>query len=85
MCKSHCHLIFLNRIAILQFEHLERQCDEWRWGRQFYPKIRCHGNVPWTLERSGKEGQITNLRSNTYHMVKISLKLVQSLDPEITG
>jgi len=32
-------------IAILQFIS-EHKCDEWRCGRQFYPKIGCYGNVP---------------------------------------
>ena len=36
---------------------------------RFYPKIGCHGNVPWAI---GKEGKIGNLGSNTYHMVKTS-------------
>jgi len=30
-------------------------------------KIGCHGNVPLAI---GKRGQIRNLRSNTYHMVR---------------
>ena len=31
------------------------------------PKIGCHGNVPWAIEKGGEVG---NLRSNSYHMVK---------------
>jgi len=37
----------------------------------FDPKIGFHGKVPWAI---GKGGQIGNLRSNAYHMVKIWLK-----------
>jgi len=39
----------------------------------FGPKIGCHGNVLWAIR---KRGQIGNLRSNTYHMVKICWKSV---------
>ena len=34
----------------------------------FDPKTSCHGNVRGAI---GKGGQIGNVRSNTYHMVKI--------------
>jgi len=38
------------------------------------PKIGCHGNVPWAI---GKDGHIGNLRSNTYHTMKMWWTSVQ--------
>ena len=62
--------------------------SEWRYAKPFWnakttnenesadfahfdTKIGCHGNVPWAI---AKDGQTGNLRSNTYHMVKILWK-----------
>ena len=42
----------------------------------FNPRISCHGNV---LDRSEKEDQISNLRSNTYHTMKIWWKSVRCI------
>jgi len=35
---------------------------------QISPKIRCHGNVPWVIEK--KDVQIKYIQTNTYHLVK---------------
>ena len=36
-----------------------------------FDSIGCHGSKATAVERTEKEGQISNLQSNTYHMVKI--------------
>ena len=42
--------------------------DEWSDFANFDRKIGCHGNVHWAIREMG---QIDNLRSNAYAMVKI--------------
>jgi len=41
----------------------------------FNSKIGCHGNVPCAVEI--KESQLSNLKSNNYHVVKMWCKWVR--------
>jgi len=46
-----CAIKLLIHIAIF-YSVLKYQGAEWRSFRQFLPKIGCHGNVPWEIEKN---------------------------------